>query len=151
MNVEICNSDLNCCNAKVLAPTGTTLTREENWLLSAFGIIDYDHHYPLYKTHQSWVKLISRELSCDRAMWTCSTATWSMAARRPSWRTAPPCWSSPTMGLTAGRETGSGGDREDCSLLLTVFIRIVLDGGAYLQCPMGFMLDDFESANLSCT
>ena len=31
------------------------------------------------------------------------------------------------------------------------WIRIVLDGGAYLQCPMGFMLDDFESANLSCT
>jgi len=30
------------------------------------------------------------------------------------------------------------------------WIRIVLDGGKYLQCPMGFMLDNFESATLSC-
>ena len=42
LNVEICDSDLNCCNAGSLDSDRDDFNKGIK-LASAFGIIDYDH------------------------------------------------------------------------------------------------------------
>ena len=51
LNVEICDTDLNCCNAGSLDSDRDDFNKG----ITAFEVIDFD--------------------CCVRAMWTCSTAT----------------------------------------------------------------------------
>ena len=125
LNVEICDTDLNCCNAGSLDSdrddfnkgiTGFCL--RGHWFRSTrdpFDLNSVHVSYVNFTNHfhscTSRVRMWSRGPCCDRAMWTSSTATWSMAARRLCWRRAPLSSLSPTTELMVGRETGSGGEQ----------------------------------------
>ena len=123
LNVEICDTDLNCCNAGSLDSdrddfnkgiTGYCL--QDHWLWSyqdPFDLNSVRVFMFILQTTSTFLTMWSRGGNCDRAMWTCSTATWSLAARRLCWRRVPLSSLSLTMVLMVGRETGSG--RGQCS------------------------------------
>ena len=41
-------------------------------------------------------------------------------------------------------------DKNLAQIILNIF-RVVLDGGAYLQCPLDDFLDDFQSVTIRCS
>ena len=103
LNVEICDSDLNCCNA------GSLDSDRDDFNKAIFGFCLRDYWFrSTPQSDLSVIKFWSWGRSYARATGTCSTVTWSMAARTRYWRRAPLSSLSLTMGLMAGRVTGSG-------------------------------------------